>query len=111
MTDRLREALVYRAQGFHPIPTRAGSKILALPPGTRERYERQQPRSETLKTWFADGRQNIALLLGPLPRLLCLNINMKHGQDGLASLNGSPLPATPTILTPHNSLDIMTSDG
>jgi hypothetical protein len=36
--------------------------------------------------------------------LLVLNINQKHGHDGLKTINGYSLPTTPTILTPHDGL-------
>jgi hypothetical protein len=101
VSQRLREAEVYRAQGFHPIPIMAGSKELALPKGTRAIYERRPPTAKELCIWFPNARKNIALLLGPVPHLLALNVNMKHGHNGMAALNGYTLPHTPTILTPH----------
>jgi hypothetical protein len=102
MSGRLHEAQLYKAQGFRPIPIRAGTKALALPKGQRKTYAKAPPSDQELRRWFPAGtRKNIALLLGPALRLLVVNINMKHDQDGWASLNGYSLPPAPTILTPH----------
>jgi len=107
MSRRLHEAQLYRAQGFHPIPIKAGTKELALAKGQRATYERRPPTTQELRTWYRDDRKNIALLLGRIPHLLVLNINMKHGYDGFETLRGYPLPPTPTILTPHGGLVLL----
>jgi hypothetical protein len=106
MSRRLHEAHLYRAQGFHPLPIQAGTKALAFK-GQRATYERRPPTTQELRTWFRDDRKNIALLLGRIPQLLVLNINLKRGQDGFATLRGCPLPPTPTIVTPHDGLALL----
>ena len=105
MSDRQAAAQTYHAQGFHPIPTRDGGKESALRIGQRKRYETRQPTMREIRRFWPSGsRNNVALLLGPRCHLLILNINMKHGHDGLATLknHGVTVPPTPIILTPHD---------
>jgi hypothetical protein len=88
--------------GYHPMPTRDGDKLAALEWAPYQ--ERRLTQAEIRKWWPPGTRRNIALILGPIPRLLVLNINQKHGDDGLSTLQreGWTLPPTPTILTPHD---------
>jgi hypothetical protein len=99
MPDRYPIAAKYRAQGFWPVPCEPGSKKAAVKWSVYQR--RQMTTPEMHAAWPPKGDANIALVLGPAARLLCLNVNMKHGQNGLRALNGYTIPATPTILTPH----------
>jgi hypothetical protein len=104
VNHRLQEALAYRALGLRPLPIKPGTKALALPKGARVTYEKRPPTDRELQQWFPNDRKNLALLLGPACNLLIINVNMKHGHNGLASLNGLSIPPTPTILTPHDGL-------
>jgi Bifunctional DNA primase/polymerase, N-terminal len=99
MPDRYPIAAKYRAQGFWPVPCEPGGKKAAVKWSVYQR--RQMTTQEMHAAWPPKGDANIALVLGPAARLLCLNVNMKHGQNGLRTLNGYTIPATPTILTPH----------
>ena len=96
-------AQVYWSMIFHPIPTIRGEKDAAE---KWKRYQIHRPSQAEIQRWWPPGsRQNIALLLGPSARLLCVNVNMKHGDDGLGTLKSKghviPDDLTPTIRTPH----------
>jgi Bifunctional DNA primase/polymerase, N-terminal len=95
-------ALVYWNMRYHPIPVHDGDKkaTIAWAP-----YQTKRPRQRDIRQWWPPGsRRNLALVLGPIPRLLVLNLNQKHGDDGLRTLRraGWTLPPTPTIVTPHD---------
>jgi hypothetical protein len=100
MPDRYVEAARYRAQTFWPIPCEPGSKKAAVLWTVYQKRVMTVP--EMHDAWPLHGNNNIALVLGPAAHLLALNVNMKHGHNGRRTLNGYPLPATPTILTPHD---------
>jgi Bifunctional DNA primase/polymerase, N-terminal len=102
MRDRYPDASRYKAQGFWPIPCEPGSKRAAVKWTVFQ--HRAMTTTEMHDAWPRDGDANIALVLGPAAHLLVLNVNMKHGDNGLQTLNGYPLPTTPTILTPHDGL-------
>jgi hypothetical protein len=96
MTDRLPDALNYLAQTFRPIPTRGKQ-----PHRGWTTYQRRPPTHTELHCWWPPkGRQNVALVLGPAGNLLALNVNVKGGRNGLASLQGRPVPDTPMVITP-----------
>jgi hypothetical protein len=92
-------AMVFWHLGYHTIPTidkEAAEKW--------RRYQTRQPTDAEIRKWWPPGsRRNLAVLLGPRLRLLCLNVNMKHGHDGQRTLRREEwsVPPTPTILTPH----------
>ena len=95
-------ALVCWNMRYHPIPVRDGDKKAAI---AWAPYQTQRPRQRDIRQWWPPGsRRNLALVLGPIPRLLVLNLNQKHGDDGLRTLRraGWTLPPTPTIVTPHD---------
>src|SRR5687767_11061059 len=100
-------AQVFQEMAFHTIPTRAEDKALALGAGQRKIYERRCPTAQEVHAWWTrDPGYNVALLLGPACRLLVLNVNQKHGFDGLGTLKrkGHVIrnELTPAILTPHS---------
>ena len=95
-------ALMCWTMGFHPIPTLDGDKKAAF---EWARYQQNRPTQAEIRKWWLPGtKRNLALVLGPIPRILVVNINQKHGDDGLSTLRreGWTLPATPTILTAHD---------
>jgi len=92
-------ALVYWNMVQHPIPILDDEKKAAI---KWEPYQKKRPTQQEIRQWWPPGsRKNIALVLGPIPRLLVLNVNQKHGDDGLSTLrrHGWTIPPTPTILT------------
>jgi hypothetical protein len=98
MSDHLPHALRYHAQGFRPIPTREKKPLEDW-----EKLEHQAPAAADRHRWWpgtGKSNPNIALVLGPACNLLVLNVNVKHGVNGLATLQGRDLPETPTIRTP-----------
>jgi hypothetical protein len=104
MPDRLPIVLDWLQQECRPIPCRDGTKHAAH---GWERFQREDPTRVDLHRWWTGKRQNnenIALILGPKPggNLLFLNVNIKHGHDGPATLRrlGWKIPETPTIATP-----------
>jgi bifunctional DNA primase/polymerase-like protein len=102
-------AHVFQGMAFHTIPTRPQDKALALRAGQRKTYERRRPTEQEVQAWWTrEPRYNVALLLGPACRLLILNVNQKHGYDGLGTLmrksHVPPDDLTPTILTPHGGM-------
>jgi hypothetical protein len=95
-------ALVYWNMRYHPIPVHDGDKKAAIEWAP---YQTKRPRQRDIRQWWPLGsRRNLALVLGPIPRLLVLNLSQKHGDDGLRTLRraGWTLPPTPTIVTPHD---------
>jgi Bifunctional DNA primase/polymerase, N-terminal len=106
--DRLPQVLSYTQQGCRCIACRAGTKHAAH---GWERFQREDPTRLDLHRWWTGTRQNdanVALILGPPPggNLLALNVNVKHGHGGLATLQrlGWIIPPTPTIRTPSGGL-------
>jgi hypothetical protein len=104
MSDRLPIVLSWVQQGCRCIACRAGTKRGAH---GWERFEREDPTRVDLHRWWTGKRQNnenIALILGPPPggNLLFLNVNIKNGHNGPATLRrlGWKIPETPTIATP-----------
>jgi hypothetical protein len=97
-------ALVCWSMGYHPIPVLDGDKPAAIEWAP---YQTKRPPQRDIRQWWPPGsRRNLALVLGPIPRLLVLNLNRKHGDDGVSTLrrHGWTLPPTPTILTAHDGL-------
>src|SRR5688572_23240751 len=101
MRDRYGFAACYKAQGFGPIPCEPGTKKASVR-WERYRHGYRLTTQQMHDAWPLGSQHNIALLLGPAYHLLVLNVNQKHGNNGASTLNGYPLPATPTILTPHD---------
>ena len=102
-------AQMFQKMAFHTIPTRPQDKALALRRGQRKTYERRCPTEQEVRAWWTrEPGYNVALLLGPDCRLLILNVNQKHGHDGLGTLKRKGLvireDLTPTILTPHDGM-------
>jgi Bifunctional DNA primase/polymerase, N-terminal len=94
--------LMLRNMAFHPFPTLDGEKKAAIEWAP---YKTRRPTQAEIRKWWPPGsRRNLALVLGPIPRLLVLNVNQKHRHDGLSTLRrqGWTLPPTPTIVTPHD---------
>ena len=92
-------AIVFWRMGYHIIPT-----IEKIGAQKWKRYQKCQPTEAEIWKWWPPGsRRNIAVVLGPRLRLLVLNVNMKHGHNGLRMLLHEKwtIPPTPTILTPH----------
>lgn len=108
MPDRLPIVLDWRQQECRPIACRAGTKHAAH---GWERFQREDPTRVDLHRWWTGTRQNnenVALILGPPPggNLLVLNVNIKNGHHGHATLQrlGWTIPETPTIATPSGGL-------
>ena len=103
MADRLPQALQYTAQGFRVIATQGKVAVERW-----ERFHTQAPTAHDRHRWWPGKRgkhdHNIALILGPKPGgdLLALNVNLKNGVDGFATLARLDweIPPTPTIITP-----------
>jgi hypothetical protein len=101
MTDRLSEAMRYKAQGFRLIPTRAGTKN---PPDTWKPYQQRPLTSQEMyAAWPPKGDANVALICGPACHVLVLNVNVKHAVDGRMTLQRRKLaiPRTPEVCTPN----------
>ena len=101
-TSRQQAGLTLWTMAFHPFPTLDGEKKAAIEWAP---YQTRRPTQAEIRKWWPPGsRRNLALVLGPIPRLLVLNVNQKHGHDGLSTLqqHGWTLPPTPTIVTPHD---------
>jgi Bifunctional DNA primase/polymerase, N-terminal len=108
MADRLPIVLQWLHQGCRPIPCQAGTKHARV---SWTRFQARPPTHVELHRWWTGTRRsnaNVALVLGPPPggNVLALNINIKHGHDGHATLQrlGWTLPPTPTIRTPSGGL-------
>jgi hypothetical protein len=95
VTDRLHEALVYRAHGLHPIPFYPHSKTPAFDEGEIFPFRERPPTAAELRRWFAHGDCNVGLITGA-GGLVVLDID---GDPGRQSIKGLPLPATPTVRT------------
>jgi hypothetical protein len=96
MPDRLHEALVYRAHGFHPIPFYPHSKTPAFAEGEIFQYRTKIPSTANLKRWFIGADRNIGLITG-VKGFHILDID---GEAGYQSLSRLPsLPKTPTLIT------------
>jgi hypothetical protein len=102
MSDYLPHVFRYRAQAYRAIPTRG-----KIPLEGWEKYQHQSPATNDGDRWWpGTGKRNpnITLVLGPRCNLLVLNVNVKHGKNGRATLQrlGWDLPTTltPTIRTP-----------
>jgi Bifunctional DNA primase/polymerase, N-terminal len=108
MPDRLPIVLRWVQQGCRPIPCQAGTKHAR---DSWTRFQRRDPTVHDRHRWWTGTRQNnenVALILGPPPggNLLVLNVNVKNGHDGPATLRrlGWIIPPTPTIATPSGGL-------
>jgi hypothetical protein len=104
MPDRLPDVLDWRKQECRTIACTVGTKHAAH---GWERFQREDPTTVDLHRWWTGKRhnnENIALILGPPPggNLLGLNVNVKNGHNGHATLQrlGWSMPQTPTIRTP-----------
>jgi hypothetical protein len=108
MPDRLPIVLCYVQQGCRPIPCQAGTKHAR---DSWTRFQRHDPTVHNRHRWWTGTRQNnenVALILGPPPggNLLAMNVNVKNGHDGPATLHRLSwvMPPTPTIRTPSGGL-------
>jgi Bifunctional DNA primase/polymerase, N-terminal/Family of unknown function (DUF5906) len=106
--DALTVAKALRDRGYFVFPVAAGDKKAAIT-GWPDLATRDEA---TIRGWFANGRRNVAICTNrfqpdgePMRQLLVVDIDMKGGKDGLASLatleaEHGPLPATRTHSTP-----------
>jgi hypothetical protein len=96
MPDRLHEALVYRAHGYHVIPFYPHSKTPAFAEGEIYQYRERVPSVNELKRWFKSPDRNIGLITG----VNGLHILDVDGEVGRQSLKRLPtIPPTPTLIT------------
>jgi Bifunctional DNA primase/polymerase, N-terminal len=96
MTNRLQEALVYKAHGLHPIPFYPHSKTPAFAAGEIQPYRHRVPSTEELKRWFRGVDCNIGLITG-VNGFHILDVDGDLGRQMLKRLPA--LPRTPTLIT------------
>jgi hypothetical protein len=96
MPNRLHEALVYRAHGFHPIPFYPHSKTPAFDEGEIFRYRERVPSVAELRAMFTDPERNVGLITG-VGGLVVLDIDGEEGRDSLRRCG--EVPPTPMVQT------------
>lgn len=84
MNSVYKAALEYVRNGISVIPIKPGTKEPAVA-GWKE-YQHRRPTSEELKAWFADGRNNIAVVTGPISGLAVIDVDGPDGDSCLSSL-------------------------
>jgi hypothetical protein len=104
MADLLADAMDYAKQDFWPLPCKKGEKDAAI----KWKHLKRRPMTaqERHAGWPPRSHRNIALICGWRAGILFLNINVKNGHNGHATLQrlGWVLPPTPTIRTPSGGL-------
>jgi hypothetical protein len=104
--DRLPDAIDYAKQDFWPLPCKKDEKESAIK--WAHLHRRPMTAQERHDGWPNRSDRNIALICGRRAGLLVLNINVKRGHDGHATIKrlGWHIPQTPTIATPSGGLAI-----
>lgn len=88
-------ALAYAKRGFSVIPLWPRTKVPALVKGAIYAYRRKPASERTLARWFSDER-NVGISTGLVSHIIVLDVD---GDDGRKSLNGLPMPPSPTVIT------------
>jgi len=61
-------------------------------------YQTRYPTDEELEVWFSDGKNNIAIVTGPISGIAVLDIDGKEGEESIKQ-NKLYLPPTPCVKT------------
>jgi len=102
----LAAALEYREAGFHVIPLLPFSKRPAI--NAWQRYQNVMPTVEELETWWDNGVNGIALLLGR--GVFAVDVDGPEGEQALASA-GIDLTGAPRSITSRGYHVFFAGDG
>jgi hypothetical protein len=80
--NTLDAALYWAAKGFRVFPLAEHSKI----PATANGLHDATCSPEVIKRWFRTGRKNVGIQTGATSKLIVIDIDIKAGKDGKASL-------------------------
>ena len=83
----LKQALQYLERGWPIVPCAPNTKIARV---KWTQYQERTPEPETVRTWFANPNNNIALITGKLSGIVVVDIDPRHG----GTLEGH----TPTLM-------------
>jgi hypothetical protein len=61
-------------------------------------YQTRYPTDEELEAWFSDGKNNIAIVTGPISEIAVLDIDGEEGEESIKQ-NRLYLPPTPCVKT------------
>lgn len=80
--------------GFSVIPVGQDKRPLI----SWKEYQSRYPTEEELKEWFSDGKNNIAIVTGPISNIAVLDID---GEEGMESIKNNKLylPPAPCVKT------------
>ena len=105
MTDKyLKAAQHFASRGLRVFPIKPHLKF---PPMVKEWEKKATTDPETVRLWWTQWPDaNIAVVCGRQSGVVVLDVDMKHGVNGEASLRAleakhAPLPATVESITPH----------
>ncbi|MGB9683103.1 MAG: phage/plasmid primase, P4 family, partial [bacterium] len=99
-TDKTDSPTLYWAReyvrkfGFSIIPVGRDKKPII----EWKEYQTRYPTDEELEAWFSDGKNNIAIVTGPISEIAVIDIDGEEGEESIKQ-NKLYLPPTPCVKT------------
>ena len=99
-TDKVDKSILYWAKeyvykfGYSVIPVGRDKKPII----DWKEYQTRYPTDEELEAWFSDGKNNIAIVTGPISEIAVLDIDGEEGEESIKQ-NRLYLPPTPCVKT------------